>query len=95
MLFLGCFTCYARNTVNPVNGKTMQDLYEGTIKKICYLKEQGFNIVEMWECNLKKELEEDEEMHRYFEEHNLVDPLQPCDAFLADVQMLQSYFTNV
>jgi hypothetical protein len=26
ILFLGCSTCYARNTVNPVNGKTMQDL---------------------------------------------------------------------
>ena len=81
MLFLGCLTCYARNTVNPINGKTMQDLYEGTIEKICYLREQGFNIAEMWECNLKKELEENEEMNRYFEEYDLVDPLQPRDAF--------------
>ncbi len=45
--FLGCATCYARCTVNPVNGKTMQNLYEATIEKVCYLKEQGFNIVEM------------------------------------------------
>ena len=59
----------------------MQNLYEATIEKVCYLKEQGFNIVEMWECNLKKELEEDEEMRCYFEEYDLVDPLQPRDAF--------------
>jgi hypothetical protein len=60
---------------------TMQDLYEATIEKVCYLKEQGFNIVEMWECDLKKELEENKEMCRYFEEYDLVDPLQPRDAF--------------
>ena len=79
--FLGCATCYARCTVNPVNGKTMQNLYEATIEKVCYLKEQGFNIVEMWECDLKRELEEDERMRRYFEGYDLVDPLQPRDAF--------------
>ncbi len=81
MLFLGCTTCYARSTVNPYSDKTMQDLYEDTIKKICYLKEQDFNIVEMWECDLKKELKENEEMRHYFEQHDLADPLQPRDAF--------------
>ncbi len=59
----------------------MQDLYEATIEKICYLKEQNFRIVEMWECDLKKELEENEEMRCYFAEYDLVDPLQPRDAF--------------
>ena len=80
-LFLGCPTCYDRCTVNPVSGKTMQDLYEDTIRKVCYLEEQGLNIVEMWECDLKKELEEDERMRCYFEGHDLVDPLEPRDAF--------------
>ncbi len=79
--FLGCPTCYDRCTVNPVNGKTMQDLYEDTIRKVCYLKEQGLNIVEMWECDLKRELEEDERMWCYFEGYDLVDPLEPRDAF--------------
>ena len=59
----------------------MQNLYEATIEKVCYLKEQGFNIVEMLECDLKKELEKNEEMRCYFEEYDLVDPLQPRDAF--------------
>ncbi len=79
--FLGCPTCYDRCTVNPVNGKTMQNLYEDTIRKVCYLREQGLNIVEMWECDLKRELEEDEGMRCYFEGHSLVDPLAPRDAF--------------
>ncbi len=78
---LGCPTCYDRCTVNPVNERTMQDLYEDTVRKVCYLKEQGLNIVEMWECDLKRELEEDERIRSYFEEYDLVDPLEPRDAF--------------
>ena len=81
IILLGCPTCYDRRTVNPVNGKTMQDLYVDTIRKVCYLKEQGLNVVEMWECDLKRELEEDEEIRSYFEEYDLVDPLEPRDAF--------------
>ena len=59
----------------------MQDLYAGTREKIQYLKNQGYNIEEMWECDLKRKLDEDEEMRHHFEEHDLVDPLQPRDAF--------------
>ena len=81
IFFVGCLNCYVRDTINPVNGKTMQQLHEDTLEKICYLKEQGFHVIEMWECELKKEMERDEDMKRYFEEHELVDPLQPRDAF--------------
>ena len=81
MFFTGCLDCYARDTVNSVNGKTMQQLHEDTLEKICYLKDEGFRVVEMWECELKKEMEHDEDMKRYFEEYELVDPLHPLDAF--------------
>jgi hypothetical protein len=59
----------------------MHDLHLDTVKKISYLREQGFNVIEMWECNLKKKLEENEEMRCYFEKYDLVDPLEPRDAF--------------
>ena len=59
----------------------MQQLHEDTLKKICYLKDEGFRVVEMWECDLMKEMEHDEDMKQYFEEHELIDPLQPRDAF--------------
>ena len=59
----------------------MQQLHDDTLEKICYLKNEGFQVVEMWECDLKKEMEHDVAMRRYFEEHELVDPLQPRDAF--------------
>ena len=59
----------------------MQQLREDTLEKISYLKGKGFHVVEMWECELMKELEHDEDMRRYFEEYELVDPLLPRDAF--------------
>ena len=79
--FTGYSKCYAGETVNSVNGKTMHQLQEDTREKILYLENQGFQVVEMWECELKKEMEHDGDMKRYFEEYELVDPLQARDAF--------------
>ena len=59
----------------------MQQLFEDTLEKVCHLKDQGFQVVEMWERDLVKEMEHDEDMRRYFEEYEIVDPLQPRDAF--------------
>ena len=81
-LFLGCPECFKdRGTVNSVNLKTMEQFYKDTMRKVKYLKDQGFNVEQKWECELEKEMKEDEEMKQFFEEHELVDPLQPRDAF--------------
>ena len=67
--------------MNPVSQKTMADLYMDTKKKVKFLKEQGYRVVEKWGCELEKELEEDEEMKQFFVQNKIVDPLQPRDAF--------------
>ena len=59
----------------------MDQLHKETSDKIRYLKDQGFQVVEKWECELREEMEHDEDMKRYFEEYELVDPLQARDAF--------------
>ena len=59
----------------------MEQLFEDTVKKVKYLENQGFNVVQMWECELVKQMEHDEDMKRYFEEYDITDPLQPRDAF--------------
>ena len=59
----------------------MEQLYEDTMKKVCYLEKQGFEVKQMWECELVKEMEQDEDMAAYFEEYDIVDPLQPREAF--------------
>ena len=77
----GCLNCYARGTVNPVTGKTMHDLYMATVEKTSYLRGRGFNMIEMWECEMKRELEQDEDMRSYFDNYKLTDPLEPREAF--------------
>ena len=52
--------------MNPINQKTMEQLYIDTKKKVKYLKDQGFRVVQKWGCELKKELEEDEGMNQFF-----------------------------
>ena len=59
----------------------MEQLYEDTMEKICYLENQGFEVKRKWECELAKEMKQDEDMAAYFEEYDIVDPLQPRDAF--------------
>ena len=81
-LYIGCPKCHPdRETINPYNGKSMQQLYDDTMTKARYLKDQGFEVKQKWECKLIEEMKQDEEMRRYFEEYELVDPLQPRDAF--------------
>ena len=83
LFFLGCPECYPmRNTMNPgADNKPMEELYQDTQKKIKYLKDQGFEVVEKWGCAFKKELEQDEEMKQFVKDHGFVEPLQPRDAF--------------
>ena len=59
----------------------MEQLFEDTFEKVRHLKDQGFKVIEKWECDLVKEMEHDEDKRRYFEEYEIVDPLQPRDAF--------------
>ena len=59
----------------------MEQLYKDTMKKVNYLENHGFEVVQKWQCELEKELKEDEEMKQFFDEYEIVDPLQPRDAF--------------
>ena len=58
----------------------MDELYQATVKKTEYLKRNGYNVVEMWECALNRELEEDEDMKHYFDNYHLTNPLESRDA---------------
>ena len=67
--------------MNRKSQKTMEQLYKDTLKKVNYLESHGFVVVQKWQCELEKELKEDEEMKQFFDEYEIVDPLQPRDAF--------------
>ena len=59
----------------------MHDLHMATVEKAQKLKDQGFNVVEVWECEIKRQLASDGEMKRYFDQYEAVEPLEPRDAF--------------
>ena len=72
---VGCLKCYARDTVNPVNGKSMHQLHQATVEKVNYLEDRWYIVVQVWECDIERELERDEEMRRYFDNYEIVDPI--------------------
>jgi hypothetical protein len=65
------------NGVNPVNGKSLNDLYQRTQDKIQYIKDQGYNVVEMWECQWLVSIKRDLELSRFIENRK-----RPCDGLV-------------
>jgi hypothetical protein len=50
------------------------------MEKTEYLKNQGYNVIEVWECAINRKLANDAEMKNYFDHYEVVDPLEPRDA---------------
>lgn len=54
----------------------MRDVYQATLGKDMFLKSRGFNVVEIWECEIHRQLENSPEVKALFE------PLEPTEAFI-------------
>ena len=48
--FHGCQKCYGPMDVNKLGNKNMIDLYNKTILKEQKIKENGYNVISIWEC---------------------------------------------
>lgn len=85
--FNGCFwhghdKCYEdRNTINPVNGMSMHDLYQRTLAHTRRLINAGYTVIEKWECEFRKEMKEDPELREAYIKYKPYVPLLPRDAF--------------
>lgn len=60
---------------------TAQEAYERTIHRRKFIENMGYTVVEKWECQLARELQENEEMKAFFNSIKHIDPLDPRDAF--------------
>ena len=80
-LWHGCSRCYLHNTMNPVNDTSMEDLLEGTIRKVEHFKNLGFQVEVKWECEFKQELTTNPEMKSFVESLKFDTPLEPRHAF--------------
>ena len=78
----GCIWCMPfRTQKTPDRFSSAQEAYERTQYRLNYLRQQGYNVVEMWECQLKRQLKSDPIMAEFFEQENIQEPLNPRDAF--------------
>jgi G:T-mismatch repair DNA endonuclease (very short patch repair protein) len=77
----GCERCFSRDTVNPVNHLSMHDLRQRILEKIQFLKDAGYNVVEIWTCDIDRQLETDPEMKTFLERFEISESLQPRESF--------------
>ena len=80
-LWHGCERCYARDTVNPINHMTMQDLKQRTLEKIQFLNDNGYNVVKIWTCDIERQHATEPEMKDFFHNFEISEPLEPRHAF--------------
>ena len=83
----GCPKCYKNNRDQPikkaVEGDSFESRYESTVYKINNLKEEGFEVIEKWECDFARELKLNKSMNEFIEKQPLLahTPLIARDAF--------------
>ncbi|XP_070547621.1 uncharacterized protein [Ptychodera flava] len=60
----------------------MGDLYQCTLDKMRFLRTNGFNVIEMWECDFKRDIHEtNQDLQEFIKSLDLQEPLYPRDAF--------------
>jgi len=77
----GCPSCYENRprTLNKVSNKTMEELHRATQKRIENIRKQGYDVVEMWECQWKRMKNNSKEICGFLKENeiNVIDRLNP------------------
>ena len=82
--FHGCLKCHPhrrhiKRYCHP--DRTVEEVYEATLKKIDQLQAAGFNVKVKWECDYVKERKEDPQLKQFVDNFELITPLEPRDAF--------------
>ena len=84
--FMGCFfhghsACYHPSQFNNLSRKTMGELYNATMFRISWLRDNGWKVEIKWECEFRKEIAENCELKEFLSTLKIVEPLNPRDAF--------------
>ena len=82
-LYHGCPRCYpnrqAKHYATP--DRTIEELYEATICKRMALLRAGYTVIEQWECEWDKLVDTNADVQCFLASLELVQPLEPRDAF--------------
>ena len=82
--FHGClrrhpYRCTMKRYCHP--DRTVEEVYEASLKKVADLQASGFTMVVKWECDYRRERTELPALKTFVASFNLVTPLEPRDAF--------------
>ena len=82
-LYHGCPRCYpnrqAKHYATP--DRTVEELYQATLAKRMVLLRAGYTVIEQWECEWDKLVDTNSEVQCFLASMELVQPLEPRDAF--------------
>ena len=83
-LWHGCPKCFPvhRNRY-PIchTDRTLDEVHEATLKKQETLRQRGYDVKIMWECEWDFEVKTHEALRQFLDTFEIVDPLQPRNAF--------------
>ena len=79
----GCPRCYPNRNEPHLRHyqRTLHDVYETTQQRIQQLRERGFTVVEMWECDWSRLKDTSLDIRTFVAQLQFIEPLNPRDAF--------------
>ena len=85
--FHGCKTCFPdkrnkRRNCHP--DRTIEEIYEATLKKTAILRHAGYTVVEKWGREYAEQKKTDLQLQEFLTRFELVAPLEPREAFFGE-----------
>ena len=79
----GCPKCYKNKFEchQRLDGRTFDDVYKCTQRKIDYLRQKGYTVVEMWECEWERLKSKHPDIQNCVKDYRFIEPLNPREAF--------------
>ena len=82
-IYHGCPTCFpvrdAKHCATP--DRTVEELYQATLNKHMALLRAGYTVIEMWECQWDRLVDNEPAVSQFLGSFDLVPPLEPLEAF--------------
>ena len=80
-LYHGCPRCYPSRRHYAVPERSVEELYQATLCKRMALLRAGYTVIEMWECEWDRLVDNEPAMSQFLRSFDLVAPLEPREAF--------------
>ena len=82
-LYHGCPRCYPNRRAKhyAVPDRSVEELYQATLSKRMALLRAGYTVIELWECEWGRLVDNEPAVSQFLRSFDLVPPLEPREAF--------------